>query len=294
MPEQSLVPVTVLTGYLGAGKTTLLNRILTENHGKKYAVVINEFGELGVDNDLVVDSDEEVFEMNNGCICCTVRGDLVRILGKKDEPGRPMIYGTTSEFLNFFGLIDVPTSLRAMVVHACGRLTGEETVFVPESERRKVFRTARLWVAIYVVTIAAAIVFTSWLPLVLIGGPRIYGAFMFVIYGLTQHAGMGENVLDHRLNTRTVKMGPINRFLYWNMNYHIEHHMFPMVPFYALPKLHALIKDQCPAPYRGLFAAYCEIVPAIIRQRRDPTWFISRRLPGDGRPVYANSVTVAA
>jgi len=74
------IPVTVLTGYLGAGKTTLLNRILTENHGKKYAVVINEFGELGIDNDLVIDADEEVFEMNNGCICCTVRGDLIRIV----------------------------------------------------------------------------------------------------------------------------------------------------------------------------------------------------------------------
>jgi len=80
-PASTKIPVTVLTGYLGAGKTTLLNRILSEHHGKKYAVVINEFGELGVDNDLVVDTDEEVFEMNNGCICCTVRGDLIRIVG---------------------------------------------------------------------------------------------------------------------------------------------------------------------------------------------------------------------
>jgi G3E family GTPase len=78
--QQSTIPVTVLTGYLGAGKTTLLNRILTEQHGKKFAVIVNEFGEIGIDNDLIVGADEEVFEMNNGCICCTVRGDLIRIL----------------------------------------------------------------------------------------------------------------------------------------------------------------------------------------------------------------------
>jgi G3E family GTPase len=82
MPESTSqkIPVTVLTGYLGAGKTTLLNRILSENHGKKYAVIVNEFGEIGIDNDLIIGADEEIFEMNNGCICCTVRGDLVRIL----------------------------------------------------------------------------------------------------------------------------------------------------------------------------------------------------------------------
>src|SRR5471030_889599 len=74
------IPVTVLTGYLGAGKTTLLNRILSEPHGKRYAVIVNEFGEIGIDNELVVGADEEVFEMNNGCICCTVRGDLIRII----------------------------------------------------------------------------------------------------------------------------------------------------------------------------------------------------------------------
>lgn len=81
MAASNLVPVTVLTGFLGAGKTTLLNRILTEEHGRRYAVIVNEFGETGIDNELVVDADEEIFEMNNGCICCTVRGDLIRILG---------------------------------------------------------------------------------------------------------------------------------------------------------------------------------------------------------------------
>jgi G3E family GTPase len=87
MPDTQ-IPVTVLTGYLGAGKTTLLNRILSENHGKRYAVIVNEFGEIGIDNDLIVESDEEVFEMNNGCVCCTVRGDLIRVVeGLMKRPG---------------------------------------------------------------------------------------------------------------------------------------------------------------------------------------------------------------
>lgn len=86
---QTQIPVTVLTGYLGSGKTTLLNRILSEDHGKRYAVIVNEFGEIGIDNDLIVESDEEIYEMNNGCVCCTVRGDLVRVVeGLTRRPGR--------------------------------------------------------------------------------------------------------------------------------------------------------------------------------------------------------------
>ncbi|KQS76557.1 cobalamin biosynthesis protein CobW [Rhizobium sp. Leaf384] len=88
-PVQKPIPVTVLTGYLGAGKTTLLNRILSENHGRRYAVIVNEFGEIGIDNDLIVESDEEIYEMNNGCVCCTVRGDLIRVVeGLMKRPGR--------------------------------------------------------------------------------------------------------------------------------------------------------------------------------------------------------------
>jgi G3E family GTPase len=98
MEAATKIPVTLITGYLGAGKTTLLNRILTEQHGKKYAVIVNEFGEEGIDNDLVVGADEEVFEMNNGCICCTVRGDLIRIIStlmKRTEQFDGMIIETT-------------------------------------------------------------------------------------------------------------------------------------------------------------------------------------------------------
>jgi fatty acid desaturase len=182
---------------------------------------------------------------------------------------------------NFFGLVDVPVAFRLMFQHAAGRLTAEEADFVPEPERHKVYRTARIDLAIYAVTIVSAVAFSSWLPVVLIGGPRIYGAFMLNVYALTQHAGMGENVLDHRLNTRTVKMCVVNRFLYWNMNYHVEHHMFPMVPYYRLPELHEEVKHDCAPVYPSLWAAYKEIIPAILRQLKDQEYYVRRELlPG--------------
>jgi MocE subfamily Rieske [2Fe-2S] domain protein len=113
------------------------------------------------------------------------------------------------------------------------------------------------------------------------------------IYGLTQHAGLAENVLDHRLNCRTVRMSLVNRFLYWNMNYHVEHHMFPLVPYHALPRLHEVVKDDLPEPYPSLLAAWREIIPCLLKQARDPAYCVKRRIPAP-RPRKADPVAVHA
>jgi fatty acid desaturase len=187
-------------------------------------------------------------------------------------------------FINLFGLIDVPVQFSLIVEHAFGHLAADERQVVPSSEGPKVFRTARVWLVIYAATITSAVVLRSWIPVLLIGGPQFYGCFLERIYSFTQHAGLGENVLDHRLNTRTILMGPINRFIYWDMNYHIEHHMFPMVPHHKLAELHEELKVDMPPPYPSLFAAYREIIPAVIRQLKDPTYFIKRELPPGAAP----------
>ncbi|MGH3286322.1 MAG: fatty acid desaturase, partial [Streptosporangiaceae bacterium] len=150
----------------------------------------------------------------------------------------------------------------------------------------KVYRTARIDLAIYAVTIGLAIGFRSWLPVLLIGGPRLYGALLLYFYSFTQHAGMGENVLDYRLNTRTVTMCRLNRFLYWNMNYHVEHHMFPMVPYYRLPELHEEVKGDLAPAYPSIWAAYREIVPAVLRQLRDQEYYVRRELPAGAAPYH--------
>jgi len=186
--------------------------------------------------------------------------------------------------VNFVGLVDVPVAFRLMFLHAAGRLTADEADYVPQAERRKVYRTARIDLAIYAITIASAIAFRSWLPVVLIGGPRLYGACLLNVYALTQHAGLGENVLDHRLNTRTVQMNVVNRFLYWNMNYHVEHHMFPMVPYYRLAELHEEIKHDCAPAYPSMWAAYTELIPAILHQLKDQEYYVRRELLSGAAP----------
>jgi fatty acid desaturase len=181
--------------------------------------------------------------------------------------------------LNFFGLVDVPKALRLMIVHAAGGLADEERTYIPDVEWRRVYREARVWVVIYAAVVVTSIATSSILPLLLVGGPRLYGAWLHLVFGLTQHAGLAEDVLDHRLDSRTVYMNPVFRFLYWNMNYHVEHHMYPLVPFHSLPALHEEIKDVCPPAYPSTVAAFREIVPTLARQRRDPTYFVRRPLP---------------
>ncbi|ODT06568.1 MAG: fatty acid desaturase [Mesorhizobium sp. SCN 65-20] len=186
--------------------------------------------------------------------------------------------------LNFFGIVDVWHALIDMVRNAAGVLSPAERSFVPEQEQPRVIRIARIWVSIYAVTIAVAVYFGSWLPLMLVGLPRLYGAWHHVLTGLLQHGGLADDVVDHRLNSRTVLMNPISRFIYWNMNYHVEHHMFPMVPYHALPKLHEMIRHDLPAPSPSIWAGYREMLPAFIRQLRNEDYFVKRELPPTARP----------
>jgi fatty acid desaturase len=181
--------------------------------------------------------------------------------------------------LEFLGLRHVATEFRKMLVNAAGRLGEDEKSFIPQTEQAKVIAEARVWTAIYAAVIGACLYLGSWVPVFFIGLPSVFGAWLYNFFGLTQHAALPENVLDHRLNCRTVMMNPVFRFLYWNMNYHVEHHMFPMVPYHALPRLHEAVKADCPPPYAGNWAAYREIIPALLRQRRDPTYFVRRPLP---------------
>ncbi len=196
--------------------------------------------------------------------------------------------------LNFFGILDVPLSMAAMVRYALGRLTEAEKDFIPVGEQPKTFGVARVWLAIYVVVLGACAGTDSILPLMLIGLPRMYGAWHHVLTGVTQHVGLAEDVLDHRLNCRTVYMNPFSRFVYWNMNYHVEHHMFPMVPYHALPELHKEMLPDCPKPYSGFWDAYREIVPTLARQLKDPAYFVIRTLPEKARPALESQrVTVS-
>merc|ERR1719217_1538901 len=132
---------------------------------------------------------------------------------------------------------------------------------------------------VYALTLAASIVYSSPLPIMFVFLPYTLGAWHFVLVGVFQHASLAQDVLDHRLNTRTCYINPISAFIYWNMHYHIEHHMFPMVPYYNLPELHEILKPQMPKPYNGIWETYREMIPALKKQCSDPNYYIERQVP---------------
>lgn len=168
-----------------------------------------------------------------------------------------------------FGILSTFAEFRKYAANVRGRLTPDEADYVPPREADRAIFWGRVHATVWLVVVVSAIVSRSALPLMLVGLPSLYGRWLLVVFGTTQHAGLAEDVLDHRLNTRTVYMNPLLRFLYLNMNYHLEHHMFPSVPYHNLPRLHSLVADDLPAPYRGLLHAYRDIVPALWRQRTD-------------------------
>jgi fatty acid desaturase len=201
------------------------------------------------------------------------------IVGRDPEITVPRPANLQAIVFDFLYLHSGLVEMRKIVLHAAGVVTEGARDFVPESDWRKMMWTSRAYVALVLATVGWAAAAGSVLPLMFIFLPRFYGAWFHQLCVLTQHAGLAEMVRDHRLNTRTVYMNRACRFLYVNMNYHLEHHMFPLVPFHALPRLHAAIREQTPPAYAGFIAVYRELLPALIRQSRDPDHFLRRPLP---------------
>jgi len=169
--------------------------------------------------------------------------------------------------------------LCVLIEHATGRINRDAALYVPRSQWPAMVLSSRLYLLVIVVAGAVCLAYDSVLPAMFIALPRFYGGFLHFTQAITQHIGLAEDVFDHRQNARTVLMNPVFSFLYSNMNYHVEHHMYPMVPFYRLPELHKLVRHDCPAPYANLRSVYREMIPAPIRQRREPAYFIQRPLP---------------
>jgi fatty acid desaturase len=161
--------------------------------------------------------------------------------------------------------------------HAFGVETKVMKDCIPEDKKRDCINSSRLFVLLWLSTIVLSITLGSFLPIFLFLFPKFF-TFLNAIWGLTQHMGLKEDTKDHRLSTRSVRLSMIPSFIYWKMEYHIEHHMFPMVPSYNLPKLYEEIKYQLPKPQK-LIEAYKEIIPAVIKKSKDPNYFIPVKIP---------------
>ena len=193
-----------------------------------------------------------------------------------------MILLAVTPFGNLFLLHKIYSLPLETLRHALGIITPVMNDCIPESERYKCRWISRIYVTIWLSLIFLSFYLNTWMLVLFVLLPFFYGNTLFTLFGIPQHAGLLNNSKDHRLSTRTVKLNPIFSFLYWHMEYHIEHHMFPLIPSYNLKKLHEIVKDQMPPPKKGLFEAYREIVPALIKQAKNPDYKIDVQLPNAG------------
>jgi len=185
------------------------------------------------------------------------------IVGRDPEIAYPRPTAPWKIFAECFCLLSAYKEFGKYLTNFGGRLTAEEKTFVPQREQGRAIFWGRVHLMVWFLVILVSVLTKSALPLMLIGLPSFYGRWLLVATGITQHAGLEEDTFDHRENTRTVLMNPIVRFLYSNMNYHLEHHMFPAVPYYRLPELHRLIADDLPKPAPSMWAAYREVFPKL-------------------------------
>ncbi len=168
-----------------------------------------------------------------------------------------------------FGLGYIKRTWRAFR-HALGLLDDDFRRDVPATHHRRAIWSARVFAAYILGTIALSVALSSWLPVLFTVLARFYGSPLPVLIGFTQHAGLPENVQDHRLNSRSIYLNRLFQFFYWNMNYHVEHHIYPQVPFHALPTLHDHVREQLPPADQGLWRTYRELFRTVRRQHQDP------------------------
>lgn len=198
------------------------------------------------------------------------------IVGRDPEIAfqRPM--SARAPLKELVGLTSNPGETKKILLNVIGRFTPDELDYLPESEHRSVIRTARVYVAVWLGVFGLCLVLRTVEPLMFVVLPSFYGKWLLVSYGITQHAGLAENAVDHRLNSRSIRMNRLHRYLYWNMNFHTEHHMFPSVPFHALPALSEATKADFPPQYSGFRSAYREIWSVYRRQKTEPDYFVDR------------------
>ena len=166
-----------------------------------------------------------------------------------------------------------------IIKHSLCIISSVVKITVPEKEIKKVINSSRLYVAFWISIIILSFFLQSWLLIIMLILPPFYGNTILMICGMTQHAGLADNVKDHRKSSRTVILNPFFSFLYSKMEYHIEHHIFPKIPCHNLKKFHDVVKDQMPKPKIGIFQAYQSIIPAIFRQAKDKNYFIDVQIP---------------